>query len=258
MHSSPRSAAAQAQDALPFTLDRHSPVPLHHQVARHLEAAIENRVLAPGELLGSEIDLSVRLGVSRTTARRAVQTLVGLGLLVRHRGVGTQVVHGQAARPLELSSLYDDLDAAGQAPATRLLRHEQIPAGPEAAAALGIPEGTEVTHLERLRSARGQPVARLHNYLPTAVPDLDAALLEASGLYRLLRSAGITLCGARQTIGARTATGEEAELLGEPEGSVLLTVQRAAYDDTGRVVEYGTHLYRASRYTFDFRLLARP
>jgi GntR family transcriptional regulator len=35
-------------------------------------------------------------------------------------------------------------------------------------------------------------------------------------------------------------------------------MQRTAYDDTGRPVEYGTHIYRASRYAFDFRLLVRP
>ena len=32
---------------------------------------------------------------------------------------------------------------------------------------------------------------------------------------------------------------------------------RIAYDDTGRPVEYGTHVYRASRYAFDFQLLVR-
>lgn len=34
-------------------------------------------------------------------------------------------------------------------------------------------------------------------------------------------------------------------------------MQRTAYDDTGRAVEYGTHVYRASRYSFDFQLLVR-
>ena len=37
----------------------------------------------------------------------------------------------------------------------------------------------------------------------------------------------------------------------------LLTVRRITYDDRGRPVEYGTHLYRASRYAFEFRLLVR-
>lgn len=37
----------------------------------------------------------------------------------------------------------------------------------------------------------------------------------------------------------------------------MLTMTRTTFDDTGRAVEYGSHLYRASRYTFDFQLLVR-
>ncbi|MBD0839692.1 MULTISPECIES: GntR family transcriptional regulator [unclassified Streptomyces] len=246
-----------ALDAVHFALDRNSPVPLYYQLAQQLEAAIEQGALAPGNLLGNEIDLSTRLGLSRPTVRQAIQCLVEKGLLVRRRGVGTQVVHSQVKRPLELSSLYDDLKTAGQGPTTQVMRNENVPAPADVAAALGVPEGTEVTLLERLRRTHGQPVAFLCNYLPAALLDLDTARLETTGLYRMMRAAGITLHSAHQSIGARSATPEEAALLTETQGAALLTMQRTAYDDTGRPVEYGTHVYRASRYAFDFQLLVR-
>ncbi|MGX1134709.1 GntR family transcriptional regulator [Streptomyces glaucescens] len=252
------ATTVSALDAVQFALDRTSPVPLYYQLARQLEEAIEHGALAPGNLLGNEVDLSARLGVSRPTVRQAIQTLVDKGLLVRRRGVGTQVVHSQVRRPLELSSLYDDLEAAGQGPATRVLRHERIPAPARVAAALGVPEGGEVTALERLRLTHGQPVAFLRNYLPADLLALDTARLESSGLYRMMRAAGLTLHSARQTVGARSATAEEAALLEERDGAALLTMERTAYADTGRAVEYGTHIYRASRYSFDFQLLVRP
>jgi GntR family transcriptional regulator len=252
--ASARAVTASALDSLDFALDRGSPVPLYYQLAQQLEAAIEHGVLAPGNLLGNEIDLSVRLGLSRPTVRQAIQSLVDKGLLVRRRGVGTQVVHSQVKRPLELSSLYDDLEAAGQGPTTQVVRNERVPATADVAAALGIAEGSEVTVLERLRSTHGQPVAILCNYLPAALLELDTARLESTGLYRMMRTAGITLHSAHQSI----ATAEEAERLEEKEGAALLTMQRTAYDDTGRPVEYGTHIYRASRYAFDFQLLVRP
>ncbi|MGW1721525.1 GntR family transcriptional regulator [Streptomyces sp. NPDC002306] len=245
-------------DTVHFDLDRISPVPLYYQLARQLEAAIDREALVPGDLLGNEIDLSVRLGLSRPTVRQAIQLLVDKGLLVRRRGVGTQVVHRQVKRPLELSSLYDDLEAAGQGPTTEVLRHEAAPAGADVAAALGLAEGAEVTVLERLRHTHGRPVASLRNYLPAGLLQLDRPGLESSGLYRLMRSAGITLHSARQTIGARSATTEEATRLDEQPGAALLTMTRTAYDDTGRAVEFGTHIYRASRYAFDFQLLVRP
>ncbi|KUN38054.1 GntR family transcriptional regulator [Streptomyces longwoodensis] len=253
-----RALPGSAVDALRFVLDRGSPVPLYYQLAQQLEAAIEHGALAPGDLLGNEIDLSTRLGLSRPTVRQAIQSLVDKGLLVRRRGVGTQVVHSQVRRPLELSSLYDDLEAAGQGPSTRVLRNERVPASADVAAALTVPEGAEVVVLERLRSTHGRPVAFLRNHLPAGLLELETGRLESTGLYRMLRAAGITLHSARQTIGARSATGEEAARLDEAEGAALLTMRRTAYDDTGRVVEYGTHVYRASRYAFEFQLLVRP
>ncbi|MGH4033014.1 GntR family transcriptional regulator [Actinomycetota bacterium Odt1-20B] len=244
--------------ALQLGVDRTSPVPLYFQLAQQLEAAIERGALTPGSLLGNEIELAGRLGLSRPTVRQAIQSLVDKGLLVRRRGVGTQVVHSQVKRPLELSSLYDDLEAAGQRPQTRVLHNAVEPAGPEAAAALGVAEGSDVHVVERLRLAHGEPMAYLRNQIPAGLMALETERLEATGLYRLMRAAGITLHSARQSVGARAATAEEGERLGEPEGAPLLTMTRTTFDDTGRAVEFGSHTYRASRYSFEFQLLVRP
>ncbi|MFE1248345.1 GntR family transcriptional regulator [Streptomyces sp. NPDC058735] len=242
---------------LELSVDRSSPVPLYFQLSQQLEAAIEHGTLTPGSLLGNEIELAARLGLSRPTVRQAIQSLVDKGLLVRRRGVGTQVVHSQVKRPLELSSLYDDLEAAGQRPATEVLVNTVVPASAEVAAALGVAEDSDVHRVERLRLAHGEPMAHLCNFLPPGLIDLDTRQLETTGLYRLMRAAGITLHSARQTIGARAATQEEAERLAEEPGAPLLTMQRVTFDDTGRAVEYGTHTYRPSRYSFEFQLLVR-
>ena len=243
---------------LQLSVDRTSPVPLYFQLSQQLEAAIERGQLAPGSLLGNEIELAGRLGLSRPTVRQAIQSLVDKGLLVRRRGIGTQVVHSQVKRPMELSSLYDDLEAAGQRPATRVLRQGTEEATAEVAAALAVPEGTEVRRVERLRLTHGEPMAYLRNHLPVDLLSLEREELETTGLYRLLRGAGVTLHSARQTVGARVADTREGELLGEPECAPVLTMRRTTYDDTGRPVEYGSHLYRASRYSFEFQLLVRP
>ncbi|MFI5628654.1 GntR family transcriptional regulator [Streptomyces sp. NPDC051664] len=243
--------------ALELGVDRSSPVPLYYQLSQQLEAAIEQGRLAPGSLLGNEIELAARLGLSRPTVRQAIQSLVDKGLMVRRRGVGTQVVHSQVKRPLELSSLYDDLEAAGQRPATRVLCNRIEPATARVAAALGVPEGTDVHLVERLRSAHDEPMALLRNHVPAGLVDLGTERLEATGLYRIMRAAGITLHSARQNVGARLATAEEAAQLAEPEGAPLLTMERTTYDDTGRAVEFASHVYRASRYAFDFQLLVR-
>jgi DNA-binding GntR family transcriptional regulator len=150
------------------------------------------------------------------------------------------------------------LEAAGQRPATTVLVNTVVPASAEVAAALAVAEGSEVHRVERLRLAHGEPMAYLSNHLPSGLLDLDTAQLEATGLYRMMRSAGITLHSARQSIGARAATAAEAERLAEPEGAPLLTMQRTTFDDTGRAVEFGDHIYRPARYSFEFQLLVRP
>ncbi|MFI0962836.1 GntR family transcriptional regulator [Streptomyces sp. NPDC021080] len=243
--------------SLQLGVDRTSPVPLYFQLAQQLEAAIEHGALTPGSLLGNEIELAGRLGLSRPTVRQAIQSLVDKGLLVRRRGVGTQVVHSQVKRPLELSSLYDDLESAGQRPATQVVLNIVEPASTEVAAALGVAEGSEVHRVERLRLAHGEPMAYLCNFLPPKLMELDSDRMEATGLYRLMRGAGITLHSARQSVGARAASPDEGERLGEPAGAPVLTMQRTTFDDTGRAVEFGSHIYRASRYSFEFQLLVR-
>ncbi|MEV1009635.1 GntR family transcriptional regulator [Streptomyces sp. NPDC049881] len=240
-----------------FSIDRTSPVPLYFQLSQQLEAAIGRGDLPPGSLLGNEIDLAGRLGLSRPTVRQAISALVDKGLLVRRRGVGTQVVHSEVRRSLELSSLYDDLASAGRRPATRVLALGTVPAAAGPAAALGLAEGEDVLRMERLRLTGDEPIAYLTNHLPAHLLRATATELEATGLYRLLRMAGTTLHSARQTIGARAATPEEAHLLAEPPGAPLLYMTRTAFDDKGRVVEHGTHLYRASRYSFELQLLMR-
>lgn len=55
----------------------------------------------------------------------------------------------------------------------------------------------------------------------------------------------------------QSESAEEAAHLDEEDGAALLTMQRMACDDTGRAVEHRAHLYRASRYAFDFRLFVR-
>jgi len=253
----PKQAADQTE-SLQLSVDRSSPVPLYFQLSQQLETAIEKGKLAPGSLLGNEIELAQRLGLSRPTVRQAIQSLVDKGLLVRRRGVGTQVVHSQVKRPLELSSLFDDLEAAGQRPATHVVRNVIEPASAEVAAALGIAEGADVHLVERLRLAHDEPMAYLRNHLPVGPFTPESARLEGTGLYRLMRAAGITLHSARQRVGARAATAPEGELLAEPAGAPLLTMGRTTFDDTGRAVEFGSHIYRASRYSFEFQLLVRP
>jgi DNA-binding GntR family transcriptional regulator len=240
----------------PEEVDRTSPIPLYFQVATRLQELIEQGEIGVGARIENEVDLAERLGVSRPTTRRAIQYLVERGMLVRKRGVGTQVVHPKVRRPVELSSLYDDLVSSDRKPRTEVLDLRVIPAPAEVTAVLDLPPGTEVTWIERLRYAGGEPLALMHNAIPVDLLRLAPADLARHGLYELLRRAGLVPRTATQIIGARTANTAEARTLDEKRGASLLTMTRTAWDANGRPLEYGSHLYRASRYSFEVNLSA--
>jgi DNA-binding GntR family transcriptional regulator len=244
-------------DDLLSDLDRTGPVPLYFQVSSAMERAIRSGAIPAGARFENEIVIGQRLGLSRPTIRRAMQELVDKGLLVRRRGIGTQVVQGQVTRQVELTSLYEDLKGSHHEPGTRVLEHDTRPAEAAAAAALGVPVGSDVVYLRRQRSTDGVPVAVLENHLPLEFADISTEQLENRGLYQIMRARGVAIRIANQRIGARRASGDESELLEIDKGGPVLTMERVAYDASGRAVEYGHHCYRPDMYSFETTLVAK-
>lgn len=245
--------------ALPQSLfldvDRSSPIPLYFQIATRIESAILDGNLPPGSRLENEISLGERLNLSRPTVRRALQELVDKGLLVRRRGIGTQVVHGPVKRKVELTSLYEDLQRGGQQPETRLLAHESIRADARIAERLSVAEAAPVLHLRRLRLIDGVPLAVMENFLPESMFGLPIDELESRGLYQLMRARGTSIRFAQQRIGARPATADESRLLEIDRHGAVLTMDRTAYDSYGTAIEYGHHCYRPDLYSFEITLV---
>lgn len=249
-------AAPVWPDELFLDLDRSGPVPLYYQVSSRLESAIRSGVIPAGARLENEIAIGHRLGISRPTVRRAIQEIVDKGLLVRRRGIGTQVVQSRVTRRVELTSLFEDLQTSDQKPTTRVLTYEVTPASPDVAAGLGLTPGDDVVYLRRLRNTDGDPVAILENYLPLEFSDISVEQLQGHGLYEIMRSRGVSIRVADQTIGARRAHGDESTLLGIDKAGPVLTMQRIAFDSAGRAVEFGHHCYRPDRYSFETTLVA--
>ena len=238
-------------------IDRESPIPLYFQVSKKLEHAIRTGALTPGTRIENEISLSERLGLSRPTIRRAIQSLVDSGLVIRRRGVGTQVVHGSITRDLELTSLFDDLTAQGGQPSTRVTRCEMEPASSFIADELGVELGSPVLAISRVRSVDGVPMAILTNWLPGELSDITVGELEATGLYQAMRKRGRIPQIGKQKLGARKATPQESLELDIERGSAVLTMNRTAYDNSGQAIESGHHCYRPDLYSLEFTVVSK-
>lgn len=242
---------------IPVAIDRSSPVPLYHQLAQQLTHAIDDGVLQPGDPFENELALAERLNLSRPTVRRAIAELVNRGLLVRRRGIGTTVASRVIHRRQELTSLLEDLASSGRTPSTEVLQVQPSRVDDRAAEILGLPIETPLMFIERLRSADGQPIALLRNWLPPMFNDFTAEELGAHGLYELMRSRGVHLAVAHQTIGARRPHGAERRLLNLASGDPVLTMTRTTYDANGMAVEFADHAYRYDQHAFDVTVYAR-
>lgn len=237
----------------PIEIDRESAVPLYQQIAAPIEAAIVSGQLPAGSMIEDEVSMANRLDVARPTARRALQDLVGKGLLTRRRGVGTRVAPPHIHRPMKLSSLNEDLADAGFKPSTKVLNYEVREATRKEREDLGLADGDGVLSVSRLRYADAHPLAVLTNVIPLDIAPTWQEL-GAHGLYQCLAQRGVQIASAKQEIGARGATTEEAEILGEQPGAPLLTMGRVGHTEDGRAVELGTHVYRPTLYSFQFSL----
>jgi DNA-binding GntR family transcriptional regulator len=242
---------------LNIVIDKASPVPLYHQVAQGLEAAIRTGGLPGGSRLDTEMDLAARLNLSRPTLHKAIEELVRSGLVVRRRGVGAQVIATEARHVRGVSSHFDDMHRLGNDPTSEVLTFSHREADSRTRDSLNLPISAHVYHFVRLRKVGGRPQALMENWVRDDIVKLDEVSLGSRGLYEILRSAGIDFRVANQRIGATVANNHQANVLQTDAGAALVTMERTATDGTGRRVETGRHAYLADSYAFAMTLVHR-
>ena len=223
--------------------------PRYEEIADHLRARIAE--LQPGDILPSETELSEHFGVSRMTARHAVQTLEREHLLHRRKGKGTFVSHRTVPRMLGSPlSFTENMRRRGMVASSLTFESRMIDPSPEDMAALDLTEDDPVGLLVRLRLADGIPMAIeravLAPYCATVLNDLGDGSLHVA-----FEEIGLTPSRANARVLARAATGEERELLDLDESGPVLCEHRVIYDQNGRPLEHTETRYAADRHVFD-------
>ncbi len=243
-----------------MALDPESRTPLHRQLETALRASIRDGRARPGSILPGENDLVKRLGVSRHTVRHALGALAADGLLRRQRGFGTTVVSSTPPPVFErsLGSFYAfvwEAEARGAEHRSRLLQRSAIAADRQLADAMGVPPGTSVERIVRLRTAEGEPLVLEVDYLPSELGALiDQDTLERESLYDALeRRAGLAITGAREKIQPVILDRDAARLLGVTTGSAAFAVERTTWAGE-QIVEWQRALVRGDRYLYSVEL----
>ena len=232
------------------------PVPRWFQIADRLRAAVGRGEFSPGDRLPSEAEIGISLGVSRTTARAALDRLEHDGLIVRRAGKGSIVLPPRVEQPLRsFAGFADEMRARGLRPSYQTLAVRNRPATAEVAGALGIEKGARAVAIDRLLSADDFPMALGRSWLSPRVlanrPSPTVAELNAGSLYAWIeRVGGVRIVGGEEYLDAANGGEEVARRLCTPVGAATLVARRIARITDGRAVEFVILHYRADRYRF--------
>lgn len=229
----------------------------HQPHYRLIEQALRERIstLRPGARLPSDTELCAEFGVSRMTARNAMQRLAEDGLIHRQPGRGSFVAEPPAHRRANrLMTFTQEMLRRGRVPSSRMLTRVIRPSTTAEAASLGIPSRQPIVHLRRLRCADDEPIAIESAVLigDSADAVMTADLVRGS-LHETLARAGYVLRRGTATIAAAAATAEEARLLGIRTGDPLLVERRVILEGHGRRIEATESVYPADRYALEVR-----
>ncbi|WP_158743506.1 phosphonate metabolism transcriptional regulator PhnF [Acidisphaera sp. L21] len=224
------------------------------QVEQALAQDILVGALLAGAQLPTEPALMIRFGVSRFTIRQAIASLENRGLVRAEQGRGTFVHAPTLTYPLsERTRFSRNLIEQGFDPGGEVLSQTVVPAGPDIAAKLGIPEWQSVVHRRGIGKANDIPIELADVFLPlNRLPDFPRRRAEHATYTATLASYGIKdYLRASTQIEARMPSEEEARLLRQAISSPVFVVTRLDTDLDGGPILYGRATWCSDRVTFD-------
>jgi GntR family transcriptional regulator len=229
-------------------LNETSNLPLYQRLQRALRSAIEQHLLKPEDALPAERQLAADLEISRITVRKAIDGLVGEGVLVRRPGSGNFINTRIEKNFAKLTSFSEDMRARGRSPRSVWLKRSEGTVTPDEAMRLRLSPGAAVYRFHRMRYADDVPMCLEYaTIVASCLPSLDAVDLS---MYDALEKAGNRPVRALQRLSALLLNAEQAMLLQAKEGDAGLSVERLGFLRDGRAVEFCRSYFRGDMYDF--------
>ena len=232
-------------------INHSSPIPLHKQIEDLIRELVERGQYDGGKLLPKEEELAKRFCVSRNTVRQGIYKLVLEGLLVRKKGVGTQVAPKTITTHLdEWHSFTQEMTRQGVSLKNYMVKITTEPADTILADTFQIEKGTKLVKLERLRGDDQEPFVYFISWFHPRV-GLTGHENFQQPLYQLLeQQLSVFPSRSSEELKAVTADDVVAKYLNIQAGSPVLYRKRLVYDAGNRSIEYNIGFYRGDKFTY--------
>jgi GntR family transcriptional regulator len=237
------------------TLDRHSPIPLYHQLSDLLMELIKEEKLQPGVPLPSENDLMRWYGVSRHVVRQTLNNLSRQGIVDTEQGRGSFVSNQCIEKPLDiLQSYHKGMRKSGLQVEVKIISKTMIKPPGDIASLLGLDEADEAFYLERVAYLNDRPINILISYIsPLTVDQRHLMQFTGGSLYgHLEEECQVCLYRSQSYIEIVYAKEHESRLLNMARGTILLQISGIVYDKNEQPVEYSRVIYPGNRFRFRF------
>ncbi|TLG73871.1 GntR family transcriptional regulator [Culicoidibacter larvae] len=233
-------------------LKRNPKKPAYKEIAEVIIHNLNEGIWKVTTPIPSEVELAKFFGVSRMTARHAIDRLVSRGYLYRIKGSGTFVNNLRYEKAIYgLTSFSEEIREKGMKPGSKIIEFERCPAEDRVAEKLMIQPDEEIFRVVRVRTADARPMAIEVAHLPVSIfPKLTKKIFKASLYDYIEQDLKLEIDYSIQNIEATLADYEQAQLLDINEKDALLKIELLTFFDNGRVFEFVESFYRADRYKF--------
>jgi GntR family transcriptional regulator len=216
-------------------LSKESPTPLYFQLYSLLKSLILNGTLTFGQRMPTEEELADAFGVSRITAKRAMDELADESLVERRRGKGTHVTYQYSPKPVKapLTGMLQEIESMARNSSARILECKMLQPPQDIREELELEPGDTALHLVRVREREGRDFGYYVSWTAGVKPPRSRRIFEKTPRITYFRDHGLELTHVTQTISAVAATADVARELGVAEGSPLLSLVRRSYNQEG-------------------------
>src|SRR5690625_490370 len=135
-----------------------NPVPLYFRLKEKIKLDIERGDYKDNEPIPSENKLIDQYGVSRTTVRKAIDTLIQEGYLYSVQGKGTFVKSKFSQGLVKLTSCTEDIRNKGMNPSSKVIKSRVIEPNEKIKDRLQLGNNEKVFMLERIMYADNIPI----------------------------------------------------------------------------------------------------